>query len=85
MIPNPATDELRVEFTLVRRADIEVEILNSTGEIVRHHKVGLCEPGNHSVRWDGRDERGVRCPGGKYFVRVVSGNEHLETSATLMR
>ncbi|MEJ2681009.1 MAG: flagellar hook assembly protein FlgD [Gammaproteobacteria bacterium] len=61
-------------------ADIQVQIRNAAGVIVREMPFGPHEAGELNVRWDGLDETGVRAPAGHYELVAtgVSGEETVQ-------
>jgi flagellar basal-body rod modification protein FlgD len=80
-------DELNGAVELNSSAsNVEVEITNAAGELVRRLELGQQNAGLASYNWDGRDERGDRVPDGNYFVstRVAYGNA-VESAETLIR
>jgi flagellar basal-body rod modification protein FlgD len=69
-------NEPRIAFTLNQYADeVTFEIHDGAGNLVRTLTEDELEPGNHSITWDGKDERGNRAAEGYYTVSVtgVSG------------
>ncbi len=62
-------NEPKISFTTDRYADeIEFEIRDAGGDLVRRLKVEDMEPGSGSVKWDGKDEQGNRVEEGYYTV-----------------
>lgn len=70
IVPNPSAGEARVRFGLGRRATISLAIYDVGGRVVRGLDRGAREPGDHTVRWDLRDERARRVAPGVYFARL---------------
>jgi hypothetical protein len=77
--PNPTHAGGALAFTLTRPGALRAEILDLTGRRIRtlleRRSVGA---GDHTVRFDGRDERGIRLEPGVYFfhVRAAEGAAH---------
>jgi serine protease AprX len=67
--PNPFNPSTTIQFYAPEFADGEVAVYNTLGEKVRTLFNGRARPGNNFVRWDGRDERGIRVASGVYFYR----------------
>ena len=44
------------------------------GKLVKLLVDGVEPPGNHSVYWDGRNEKGVEVSSGVYFYRIQAGD-----------
>ncbi len=68
--PNPFNPETAIRFSLPRRASVRVLVFNVAGARVRSLAEGVMEAGPHSLRWDGRDDRGRDLPSGAYFYRL---------------
>ncbi len=67
-VPNPFDD--RVELTVGTASQVApLAIYGVGGQLIRRLSVGA----GRRVAWDGRDERGVRVPGGVYYVRPATG------------
>jgi hypothetical protein len=62
MILDPETETVDSQFRTIM-------ILNDKGNIVRH--LGRRKWGGCSVGWDGKDDSGVRLPGGRYKLRLI--------------
>ncbi|MBC7287913.1 MAG: carboxypeptidase regulatory-like domain-containing protein, partial [Armatimonadetes bacterium] len=72
-VRSAATGEGRVQiaFSLSKQADVEVQIMNIAGRVVRFLAAGQALPaGRQSITWDGRDLRGAKVPAGQYLVVV---------------
>lgn len=52
----------------------KIEILNSSGDIVRSVDIGLLEEGNHTLSWDGMNNRGVLGSAGTYSYKITAEN-----------
>ena len=62
---------VEIGYTLASRADkVTVKIYNESGMLVRTLEPGGAEPGDHTINWDGLDERGQRVPEGTYSFGV---------------
>jgi len=68
---NSATE---IAFQIARLGQVELSIYNITGEKVRTLIAGNMTPGNHSVKWDGKDEGGRRLASGAYVYQLKAGN-----------
>lgn len=58
---------------------IKLSIMNSQGELVRQVNLGQTSAGQHTVKWDGTDDKGQRLPQGRYQIRAeatVDGKVH---------
>lgn len=69
--PTPISKSGSVKFTLSTAATATVEILSSSGAVVRTLVSTSPMPaGESSIRWDRKDARGRRVPAGTYVARV---------------
>ena len=76
--PNPFAASTSIRFALPREAEVRLDVLDVGGRQVRELLAGeRREPGNQSVEWDGRTQRGERAASGIYFVRLRAGREQL--------
>jgi len=68
--PNPFSKETAIRYKLDRALKVSIDIYSSSGSLVRS-LIGSDEtPGDHSVNWDGRDDKGNLLPGGIYIGQV---------------
>jgi hypothetical protein len=76
--PNPAHGELQFALGVPIAqggAALELAIYDLAGRRVRVIVQGPARTGRSTVRWDARDARGARLPGGVYLARLTSGAE----------
>jgi flagellar hook assembly protein FlgD len=64
---------------------VRVAIYDPRGRLVRSLVDAPLEPGNHVLRWDGRDGRGHALGSGVYFYEVRAGDERVAGKLTLIR
>lgn len=77
--PNPSRGgETEIAFGLPAPADIELRIFDLQGRQVRSLASGTREAGLHRVRWDGRDDSGMKVSPGIYWYRYSDGRQSLE-------
>lgn len=81
--PNPFNPRTRVSFTLAETADVSLRIFDVSGRLVRTLLDGRELAGDHSVSFDGRDNKGAALPSGVYTARLVTG-ETVQTTRLLM-
>ncbi len=84
--PNPAHAGagLTLRFGLSRRGEARVQVFDAQGRLVRTLAAGMQEPGEHAVRWDGRDEARQPLSAGLYFVRLEAESRTAHTRVALM-
>jgi hypothetical protein len=76
--PNPFNPETEIRYALPERAYVRLEVYNLLGQKVAALAAGSQDAGEHAVRWNGTDDRGVSLASGIYFYRLQAG----EFSAT---
>ena len=64
--------ETRLRFRLEREGGIDLAIFSSTGQRVRTIAHGTHAAGEHLLRWDGLNDRGVMLPAGVYWAGLES-------------
>ncbi|WP_342373836.1 Ig-like domain repeat protein [Myxococcus stipitatus] len=67
-------DEVSVHYTVTASASIEFQVIDASGEVVRHIARTHTAEGDHSLAWDGRDDDGNVAADGRYTL-AVEGNE----------
>jgi major membrane immunogen (membrane-anchored lipoprotein) len=70
--PNPFNAGTRLALSLPGNAPVRLEIVDAAGRRVRTLLEGRLGPGDHVVRWDGRDDRGLEVPSGVLLVRLTA-------------
>lgn len=83
--PNPFSLVLDIELSLEKAADVEVDVFNIKGQLIRSIKRGTAQIGTSLVRWDATDSMGKTCPSGIYLVRLKSGNKVILSRSHLIR
>ena len=68
--PNPFNSSTSICYHLANKCHIALEILNLNGQLVKRLAKGEKSAGNHSIRWDGKDERGREMASGIYLCRL---------------
>jgi hypothetical protein len=75
VFPNPSPGAATMRFELAREAEVELEIYDLRGGLVKRIVGGRRGAGVHQETWDGRDRNGRRLPVGLYMVRF-SADQH---------
>jgi hypothetical protein len=68
--PNPFNPTTEIGFQLPEANHVVVTIFNAIGEVIHTVADGEFAAGTHVVRWNARDQKGIRVPSGVYFYRV---------------
>jgi flagellar hook assembly protein FlgD len=79
--PNPFNPETWVPYRLSTAGDVNINIYNVTGQLVRTLELGHREAGSYTAKeraayWDGRNATGERVASGVYFYNIQSGSFH---------
>jgi hypothetical protein len=70
--PVPARGPMEIAFVPPAGREWRLEALDLAGRRVRDLASGLGDGQRHSLRWDGRDDRGAPAPAGAYWLRLAS-------------
>jgi hypothetical protein len=74
--PNPSRGSSEIRFLLPAACAVDVALFDLAGRKVRTLATGeRSTPGEHSVRWDGRDGSGAPVRDGVYLVKVRAGRD----------
>ena len=73
--PNPFNPETWIPYQLAADAEIEIEIYNTTGVLIRSLKIGFKPAGEYAsmdqaAYWNGRNQYGEQVASGIYFYRL---------------
>ena len=69
--PNPFRETTSFRFATARDGDVVVRVYDASGRLVRQLKQRM-NAGEHSLRWDGRDDMGRVAPSGILFYEVTA-------------
>jgi alpha-N-arabinofuranosidase len=83
--PNPFNPSTIIKYDLAQSADIEVNIYDNLGRLIRTYKCGLQNRGTHSIVWNGENQRGDIVPSGTYFYQVNNGQSLLTKKMILLK
>ena len=73
--PNPFTETTTLNFTVLNRADIQISICNSMGQLVKTLVNQPYNPGHYSVQWNGTNNSGSVVQDGIYLMNIRAGNQ----------
>lgn len=68
--PNPLNPTTAITFTLPHHSRVILKIFDVKGELVRTLADRRVGPGEHTMHWDGTNEKGARVVTGIYFLRL---------------
>jgi len=84
-VPNPFSKATEITYYAPRGGMIQLEVFNSTGELVRTLINGEVEAGQHTVVWDATDNKSHSVPSGTYTYRLRAGSTVLSKSMVLVK
>ncbi len=83
--PNPFGPLTRIRFGLSRTATVSLRVFDVRGRMVRTLDRGSRSAGEHTIVWDGTDDRGRAVASGVYFYQLVSPDGVLRRRMVLAR
>jgi hypothetical protein len=83
--PNPSGGPSAISFTLARRSEASLRIIDVQGRVVRTLPLGSLNAGPHRANWDGRDGHGKQVASGRYYVVLSAGSDEVRTPLTMLR
>lgn len=83
--PNPFNPSTEIRFRLEQPSEIELSVYNILGQEIKTLALGNFPGGEHTVVWNGRDERGGSLSSGVYFYRLRAENRVLTRKMVLIK
>lgn len=83
--PNPFNPRLHIPLELERAGEIELNVYDLGGRLVRMLHRGWIPAGSHAWTWEGYTEAGLAAPSGAYTVRLLSGSAAEQGMVLLLR
>ncbi|RMD58836.1 T9SS C-terminal target domain-containing protein [Candidatus Parcubacteria bacterium] len=71
--PNPFNPSTTISYSVAAAGDVQLQIYNALGQVVRTLFSGRAPAGNYTLTWDGRDDGGRLLSSGPYFYRLRVG------------
>lgn len=78
--PNPATDNINVEFTLMSGGSAVIDLVDVTGRAVSSFNAGILAAGTHHTSFDV-----ATLPVGAYSVHIKGSGQHLSAPVMIVR
>ncbi len=72
--PNPFNPATTIRYHLPASGVVKISIFDLSGRLIRTLMNQNQEAGNHTIRWEGKDDFGREAASGMYFARLESGN-----------
>lgn len=83
--PNPFKRNARIDFNLKENATVSIRIYSLRGQLVTTIINEDKAPGNHSITWNGKDDRGQDVPNGVYLCSMKAGDYSGSAKLILMK
>ncbi len=83
--PNPFNPETTISFSLAMKTDVTLDIYNLKGQKIRTLQSGILPKGNHSLIWDGRDDKDTTVSSGVYIYKMSSAGYTQTRKMILMK
>ncbi|MBK8945971.1 MAG: T9SS type A sorting domain-containing protein [Ignavibacteriae bacterium] len=76
--PNPFSSTTAIPYTLDKESNINVNIYDILGRVIREFEIGMESVGSHNLLWDGKNNSGKLVSNGIYFYQFsVNGNSQI--------
>ncbi len=75
--PNPASDQINLNFTLTNNTFLQIRILDVNGKLLKTIHSGELTKGNHNLILDLKNAENIQLVPGTYFIQLVSENNSI--------
>jgi hypothetical protein len=83
--PNPFNPRTTIAYSLPQRSRVQLSIYGVDGRRITGLVDGTQGPGDYSIEWDGRDDRGGAVASGVYFCRLTADGLSSSIKLVLLR
>lgn len=83
--PNPFSAATIIKYQIKKPGPVNVRVYNIAGQLVRDLVKGFKATGAHTVKWDGRNQQGIKCSPGIYVYKFEAGGSTMIKRMTLVR
>jgi len=83
--PNPFNPVTEIGFQLPKNSNVQMNVFNSNGQLVKTLINRDMVVGSYTVTWDGRNDIGNNVPSGMYLLVLNAGNFRDEKKLLLVR
>lgn len=84
-VPNPFNPSTVISFRLNQPGFVRMTVHDVAGRLIRTLLTEDIPEGDHSVRWDGRDDRGAHVASGTYLYRLEANGRSIARKVTLLK
>lgn len=85
IFPNPASQNVNLNFTLPYAGKVKIKVYNIAGQMVRQIIDGALTKGSHKLTWNGNDDSGKSLNSGKYILRIEINKEVINKVVVLVK
>lgn len=83
--PNPFNPYTQIKFSLAEKCNVEINIYDIRGKLVRTLFKGELEAGYHNLEWDSTNNLGYKVSSGVYFYQLKSEKYNVVKKMILLR
>lgn len=83
--PNPFNPSTSISFTIPKASEIELNIYNIKGQLVKTLAKGSYSAGKQSIEWSGTDNQGTKVSSGIYLYRLKTGNNVISRKMLMIK
>ncbi|MDD5530516.1 MAG: T9SS type A sorting domain-containing protein [bacterium] len=83
--PNPFTKGTLIQYSLSNNTKVTLAVYDIQGRVVRTLINKMETAGNYSVKWNGKDDRGVNVKNGIYFCQLKTNGTKENKKITVIR
>ncbi|MBK7379159.1 MAG: VCBS repeat-containing protein [Ignavibacteriales bacterium] len=83
--PSPFNPSTNIKFRISESGNVSIKIFNVLGKEIRTLLEKNLPAGEHSVQWNGKDDRGNLLPGGVYFIQMIAGSYQKTIKTILLK
>ena len=83
--PNPFNPSTKIVFDLAAAGQVQLEVFDVRGRLIRRLVSAAMGTGRHEVVWDGRDDTGVAAASGTYVARLRAAEASVSRKMQLLK
>ncbi len=72
VFPNPFDQSTMINYSIPEQSNLSLRIYDMSGRLIKVLMEGKQPGGNHTVKWNGQDDKGNQVSEGMYFVKLNS-------------
>ncbi|HPT73155.1 MAG TPA: hypothetical protein PLE74_12845 [Candidatus Cloacimonadota bacterium] len=83
--PNPFNPETTIEYTIPSRGLVIIDLYNIKGQLIKHLLRNVTEPGIHTVKWNGLNDKGSTVGSQVIFCKMKFNGQEYRRKIVLMK